>query len=258
MKRSKGFTLIELLVVIGIIALLVSILMPALGKAKRLAQITVCASNLHQIAMGLNMYAVDNDDKYMAFAAHWASAACTPGGADLRNMLMEYVANEGEGLLFCPAARYPAANIGQKPGYMPWAGGTITPEDQRVWMKHFSKNGDDSYFIGYSIFAGLETDSGASWDWSESGNKSKTHPPLACGFSKDVIAADQNIALSDLLEDDLYTSNHSKGYNNYYNPGMDLTFVNSNAAYGDGHVENHQTLDRWVLRDSNPARWFMY
>ncbi|MBI9018973.1 MAG: type II secretion system protein [Phycisphaerae bacterium] len=61
----SAFTLIELLVVISIIALLVSILMPALSKARASAQKTVCSTRLRQMGMALNFYAEDNNDIYV-------------------------------------------------------------------------------------------------------------------------------------------------------------------------------------------------
>ena len=64
--RKSGFTLIELLVVISIIALLLSILMPSLQKVKELAKQVLCLSNTRQIGSAIMVYAMDNNDLYVA------------------------------------------------------------------------------------------------------------------------------------------------------------------------------------------------
>ncbi|HVX86629.1 MAG TPA: prepilin-type N-terminal cleavage/methylation domain-containing protein [Phycisphaerae bacterium] len=60
-RRRSGFTLIELLVVVAIIALLISILLPSLARARDQAKKTACASNLHQLGIALTTYTAEFD-----------------------------------------------------------------------------------------------------------------------------------------------------------------------------------------------------
>jgi prepilin-type N-terminal cleavage/methylation domain-containing protein len=66
-SHSRGFTLIELLVVIGIIALLISILLPALSRARQAGYAAKCQSNLHQIGIAMQLYRNDNKDYFYEY-----------------------------------------------------------------------------------------------------------------------------------------------------------------------------------------------
>jgi prepilin-type N-terminal cleavage/methylation domain-containing protein len=65
-KRRNAFTLIELLVVVAIIALLISILLPSLARAREITKRAVCASNMRGIGQGMKVYSNDNYDWYPA------------------------------------------------------------------------------------------------------------------------------------------------------------------------------------------------
>jgi prepilin-type N-terminal cleavage/methylation domain-containing protein len=70
-RSQTGFTLIELLVVIAIIAILAALLLPALSRAKEKGKRAACQNNLRQLAIGMNVYALDNADKVLQ--ARWST-----------------------------------------------------------------------------------------------------------------------------------------------------------------------------------------
>src|SRR5687768_11784470 len=81
-RKNSGFTLIELLVVVAIIAILASLLLPALSHAKTKAKVAKCKSNLRQQGIGLAMY-LSEHSAYPNFGAHFTCNVLWNGGRPL-------------------------------------------------------------------------------------------------------------------------------------------------------------------------------
>lgn len=98
LARARAFTLVELLVVIGIIALLISILLPALARARLQAQQVACASNLRQMGDAMVMYVND----WKTYPSHVGMSSSGNPVAVWPTRLRKYTSGN-RGIFWCPA-----------------------------------------------------------------------------------------------------------------------------------------------------------
>ena len=257
-KHRYGFTLIELLVVISIIAVLMSIMMPALSRARHQAKLVTCSNNLHQMGIGLNAYATENKNKYFTRVVqvpriiYDSDTATVPRKPDVRDHLVDYIGSKMEGAFFCPAIKT-KGDIGQLPGVEASVDRYISDEERAKWAKHFWLAGGSyggkpiAYIIGYNLYAGLTGTGVHSYKWNESGNSTTVSEPKIAGSSKDVIASDVQESWPNAwgTKENPYRSNHSAQWQD-----VNLKFESSNALYGDGHIEKHTEIKYGVTRQS--------
>ncbi|NLX07344.1 MAG: prepilin-type N-terminal cleavage/methylation domain-containing protein [Phycisphaerae bacterium] len=224
--RASGFTLIELLVVVAIIAVLVSMLLPALASARSLAQRTACASNLRMIGVGYMAYAQEYTFFPTGLMIEWVP------GTNNRTFLLDVIEEEPARALNRLIADEPCAEVSQDIKAEPlkqsvWRCPTIEATDWTLYWEAWNKRiGFRPPGFGYMFQAGLNTGPGYRYfGWS---SPSKPEDPMG------PMVADR-LTSGWVVPPTYWNSNH-RGSGTQGVAGI-------NQLYSDGHVRWHDSSE---------------
>src|SRR2546427_5337328 len=133
MPSRQGFTLIELLVVIAVIAILASLVLPALARAKQKSIQTTCLSNLKQIGIGIHLYTDDNENTLPGPAFSGARASYDKNSS---TELIWFIANylDSQSPNTVPAGKPIVAEVFVCPGYFRSAPGVTSMEGRKCYL----------------------------------------------------------------------------------------------------------------------------
>ncbi|MBN1764143.1 MAG: prepilin-type N-terminal cleavage/methylation domain-containing protein [Sedimentisphaerales bacterium] len=246
MKKRHAFTLIELLVVISIIALLISILMPALNMARSQAKITVCATRLHQVGLAMTEYSLAfeklpaAEDKYgnpesHAYAAYRGDSNYLDDNGDpipLRwALLYEEGFMETPECFYCPANRNDWTRYESYTNPLPW--GSLP-------QVYNTTNGSNQWVrIGYTYFTIPK--SGVQWDdyrLKPAQKFDSLDPDLP--YATDILHGRSNLS-----------HQKNKSSDNFYHKSSNYSV---NALYPDAHVS--LCKDETVFDENTAWEWF--
>ena len=237
--RPSAFTLIELLVVISIIALLIGILLPALGAARKSARLTVCASNARQLAIAANAYLTDHDG--VTPAGNYQNDTGNFGGwpTSVGALLETYISGDPVEVYRCPSA-------------------PSSPDDNFEITGDDPFDGTDADDVFKSNYFYMAT---AAWINLPANNT--WYPQVWSTRNAANVQLDRvNRSMSDVvLWVDESTSHHTDTTDIYNrNAAGEPAVDRSNFGYADGHVETQRFDDLRgyfeALPDPIPQRQF--
>ena len=169
-RFTTGFTLIELLVVISIIALLVSVLMPALSKAKKSAQAAICLANLHGWGLAWNQYFNDYDGRTPEWQDQCDEEEGGEGDGPFYVTLVKYYLSieqhdlvpgriYDDTLLICPSAKKPKMGIAGQYGakfhaWVSWPGIEVSDCKKVGFIGSYGMN----QYVSHSLGGGRQAD----------------------------------------------------------------------------------------------------
>ena len=220
-RRSRGFTLVELLVVIGIIALLIAILLPALTKARYEAQLTTCMARLEQFSAAMNIYAAEHRGVLPRFDSPQTGQNLLDVSNDFYDVMHEQY-KLPHAMFFCPLSPEDLVDSGYKQyGYFTIIG-------YQLWVPH--KNGN-AMLPPEPGDAGFKTlDSESFRGPVKLGDRSAKNPIITDLVISEAGANptfNSNAARDESLKFHPYSRHRYKG----------LLVDSFNSAFADGHVE---------------------
>jgi prepilin-type N-terminal cleavage/methylation domain-containing protein/prepilin-type processing-associated H-X9-DG protein len=246
-NNSLGFSLVELLVVISIIAVLAAIMFPMMIKAKQMAQISECLSNMKQVGGGLNLYLNEYDGHYPPAAQ--LGVPWRIQGKTIQELLTPYVHNGmvsqkvGNGYIYpkrsvfcCPSD---TGILPKDNGYMNIISG------KSVWIQ----TGSSYMYYSSNQPNYLRQDTKVLWTalspevWMSASSKKRIGAPQAA-----VKAPSRKAVLGDIWYWHL---------GDQVPPNDDVAF--SNILFSDGHAARVSGVEYWDARDEQLAQyWHSY